>query len=390
MKESLAITAMITTSVLLTACSNTDTPPFYQSSSQLPGFQQENFQKYLQDTQQWLSKNRVFHSKDKARELYFNMPFELKPEHPNGEGVLLVHGLGDSPYSNRDIANHLARRGYLVRTILLPGHGSKPGDLKLPTVKDWQSIVAHHAKLLSKDVKTVWLGGYSTGANLVTDYAINHPSIAGLLLISPAFKPGIDKVKYAPVAKYFIDWADKDKETNIARYDSLPMNGAAVYYQTTQAVDQTLQNTSSYNKPVFIMMSEADSVIDTQFVLDTFTQKMTNPNSRLLWFGERSFADPRIIQYTMNLPDDKISNASHMAPLFAPENTFYGSTGTQRICHNGQKDWATKQCESGGEVWFSSWGYREPGKAYARLTWNPYFRASMTLMDRVISHSVTK
>ncbi|WP_330926849.1 alpha/beta hydrolase [Candidatus Sororendozoicomonas aggregata] len=388
MKESLTIVVMITTLLLLTACSNTDKNPFYQSSSQLPRFGQESFEHYLKDTRQWLYENRVFHTRDKARELYFNMPFELKPEHPNGEGALLVQGLGDSPYSFRDIAEHLVRRGYLVRTILLPGHGSKPGDLKLPTVKDWQSIVAHHAKLLGKAVKTVWLGGYSTGANLVTDYALNHSSIAGLLLFSPAFQPGSDKVKYAPIANYFIEWADKDEETNIARYDSLPMNGAAVYYQTAQAVDRTLQKLSSYNKPVFIMVSEADSVIDTQFVLDTFIHKMTNPNNRLLWFGEGSFADPRIIQYTMNLPENKISNASHMALLFSPENTFYGSSGTQRICGNGQEDWATQRCKSGGDIWFSAWGYREPGKAYARLTWNPYFNASMTLMDGVLSHSL--
>jgi alpha-beta hydrolase superfamily lysophospholipase len=49
-----------------------------------------------------------------------------KNENPNGKALVLVHGLGDSPYSFRDIANHLAEQDYLVRAILLPSHGSLP------------------------------------------------------------------------------------------------------------------------------------------------------------------------------------------------------------------------------------------------------------------------
>ncbi|MEZ9465093.1 alpha/beta hydrolase, partial [Vibrio splendidus] len=81
-----------------------------------------------------------------------------QPVSPNGKAVLLVHGLGDSPYSFKDIATHLAEQGYLVRTVLLPGHGSRVGDLMQPSLEDWQGVVAHHTQLLEQEYDSVWLG----------------------------------------------------------------------------------------------------------------------------------------------------------------------------------------------------------------------------------------
>ena len=103
--------------------------------------------------------NRVLKSDDIEKELQAYLSFELIPENPNGDVVLLVHGLGDSPYSFTDVAQHLVSQGYLVRTVLLPRHGSKPGDLMLPT-EDWQAVVNHHIALLKPNSNKLWLGGY--------------------------------------------------------------------------------------------------------------------------------------------------------------------------------------------------------------------------------------
>jgi len=74
-----------------------------------------------------------------------------------------VHGLADSPFSFIDVANHLADKGYLVRAVLLPGHGSKVGDLMLPSLADWQNVVAHHSELLKQRVEKVCLGRLRSG-----------------------------------------------------------------------------------------------------------------------------------------------------------------------------------------------------------------------------------
>jgi hypothetical protein len=65
-------------------------------------------------------------------------PFELLPERrrcPRGadgrhaKAALLLHDLGGTPYAMRDLGRALVEHCYLVRAILLPGHGTVPGDL---------------------------------------------------------------------------------------------------------------------------------------------------------------------------------------------------------------------------------------------------------------------
>ena len=305
---------------LLTACSQSNTDPNFQASESLPSYSQDNFQQYIDETKQWLSQHRVFKTDDIEKELQANIPFQLIPEKANGDAVLLVHGLGDSPYSFVDVAKHLASQGYLVRTVLLPGHGSKVGDLMLPTLQDWQNVVSHHIKLLKPKSNKLWLGGYSTGANLVTSEALNDHDIEGLLLFSPAFKPESSVVKWAKVACYVMAWADKDPETNYTRYNSLPMNGAAVYYDTVKTVQHDLQNTT-YKKPVFMMISEGDSVINTTFPTSVFQKQFINQNNQLIWQGERDLAIAKATRFSMQRPDLHIVNGSHMGLLFSPNNT---------------------------------------------------------------------
>lgn len=376
-------------SVALLGCSNEPVDPAFQASAQLPQYQQDSFEQYQKETRAWLAENRVFVTDNKQQELDANAPTEYRPLEPNGKAVLLVHGLGDSPYSFVDIATHLQEQGYLVRTILLPGHGSKAGDLMLPTLSDWQQVVAHHTKLLQQDYDSVWLGGYSTGANLVTSQAIHDPSISGLMLFSPAFQPNSPAVQYASLASNFITWADQDPEDNYLRYNSLPMNGAAVYYQTSEAVREDLEQ-AQYDKPVFIMMSEGDSVIDTQYVADQFSAALSNPNNALIWQGETSLADPRSQTFSMQLDQQRISNGSHMGLLFSPDNPNYGINGSERICNNGQETEAEAKCSAGEEIWYSAYGHQEAGKIHARLTYNPYFAQSMQMLDKVMSSDAAK
>jgi len=97
-----------------------------------------------------------------------------------------------------------------------------------------------------------------------------------------------------------------------------------------------------YKKPVFMMMSEADSVIDTAYAKTIFTEVMTNTSNQLIWEGE-------VI-----------------------------------ICSNGQTEKDETKCNVGNDIWFSAYGYRESGKVHARMTWNPYFDESMLLLDKVM------
>src|SRR5476649_67099 len=111
---------------------------------------------------------------DHAAELAWNAPREWRPTGVPKGGILLVHGLGDSPWSFHDVGAKLAEQGFLVRTVLLPGHGTQPADMLDVTLEQWQQVVREQAAILSREVPKVYLGGFSTGANLVLDYAYGH------------------------------------------------------------------------------------------------------------------------------------------------------------------------------------------------------------------------
>src|SRR5262245_19946371 len=64
----------------------------------------------------------------RAWETTYNRSFELKRDDPRG-AVLLVHGLSDSPYSMREIANIFYEQGYDVVVLRMPGHGTIPSML---------------------------------------------------------------------------------------------------------------------------------------------------------------------------------------------------------------------------------------------------------------------
>lgn len=348
-------------------------------------FTQADFSDYIAESELWIRENRRFIGDDPEQEVQLNLPFERKPEHPGDKAVLLVHGLSDSPYSFTDIADELVAAGYTVRSILLPGHGTKAEDLMHPELEDWTGIVSHHTQLLSQQYDEVWLGGYSTGANLVTAEAMQNRNVDGLLLFAPAFQPQSKMVALAPYVRHFVDWADKDPEENRVKYDSLAMNGAGVYYQTTQLVNNLLDE-RPLNLPVFMMVSEADSVIDTGIIADYFQQKFIHNNKQLIWYGEQGpqtsepLPSDQLQVLSMDLPEHRISNGSHMSILYKADNPLYGINGLQRQCNNGQDEAGEAECRAGKEVWFSAWGYQEKGKTYARLTWNPYFKDSMQRM----------
>lgn len=375
--------------VLVVSCSSVPDKPLYTPSEALNDYRQNSFAEYLTGTRQWLQQNRVFISGNHQQELEANMPFEIQPaETVTGprKGILLVHGLGDSPFYFRDIGAALSEQGFLVRTLLIPGHGSRPGNLLLAEYKAWQDAVRHHTRLLQQDVDEVWLGGFSTGANLVTVEAIENDQVSGLLLISPALVPGTALTSLLPVVNLFTDWLDQDPaDGNYTRYSSVATNGATQYYYSSRAVRRQLAN-KLFEKPVLMAMSGDDGVINPVAARELFQERFTHPDSRLLWFGNsEQQSDPRIISFNTDLPAQRISNFSHMSLLFNRENDYYGLNASQRMCDNGQTEAAEQQCRDGAEIWYSVWGHQEADKIHARLTWNPYFELLTDNMQRISS-----
>lgn len=377
--------ALVLPMLTLQACASSDVP-----------LGQTSFAEYREQTMAWIQQNRTFQTDDHAAELEWNAPHEWRPVGVPTRGILLVHGLGDSPWSFIDIGQQLADQGFLVRTVLLPGHGSKPVDMLDVTLKQWQQVVREQTRMLQSEVPTVYLGGFSTGANLVLDYASEHPEIAGLVLFSPAFRPANT---YAWVTQYigwFRPWLAKPDDgvrpmQTPVRYLNVPTNGFAQFYRSALSAQRHIQR-QRYEKPVFIAITQHDSVLDTAYVLDNFNTRFNHPDSRLIWYGDEpavAARSSRVLVRTDYLPAYRIAQFSHMGLMFSPDNRLYGEHGQQRICWNGQDAAGMQKCLNGEPVWYSDWGHREPGKVFARLTFNPYFEWQMDVMMGVLHAAST-
>lgn len=350
------------------------------------------FDNYLKQVEGYLSKHRAFVSNNKEQEITMNMPFECGTQYRD-TGILLVHGLGDSPYFFRDVANAVCSEGIHVRTILLPGHGSKPGDMLNVSYQQWQAETNHHIKLFSEEVDNLYIGGFSTGANLTTIASFSMAEeldIKGLMHFSPAFKSRFFVSRLAPYIGSLFPWPNVEEEDNPSRYNSTAMPGFAAYQESVNVLQDLFSQSEvakrTLNLPVLMVVAEKDSVVDTTKIAEQFRDNFTHPRKCLLWQGENVPEVPdnaRIVQ-TMNLPEQRISAASHMSTLFSKHNTLYGTGSTFRICDNGQGSDAEARCKAGEEVWYGPWGFEpeiennklssdKEERVYARLTYNPYF-----------------
>jgi carboxylesterase len=100
--------------------------------------------------------------------------------------VLMVHGYLGGSNNFADLPERLARQGYFVRAMRLPGHGTSPFDLERTTVAEMEQAVLTELDTLRETHAKVVLLGHSMGGALSTLAASQRPA-AGLVLVAPYF-----------------------------------------------------------------------------------------------------------------------------------------------------------------------------------------------------------
>jgi esterase/lipase len=278
-----------------------------------------------------------------------NAPFELKPPpgFPAGQqktwrrGVLLTHGLTDSPYSMRHLAAFFQQNGFRVMAVLLPGHGTQPGDLLEVTWQEWAKTVAYGAYQLAEEVDDVYLAGYSTGATLGVYQSLRDSRVRGLFLFSPALKI----TRWAALANLHklyswlipsARWVDIKPDLDIYKYESFPKHAAAQTYALTQELSAQLQQ-HEVDIPVFIAASADDMTVKTSVTLE-FIARARHPSSKLvLYTTEPEKFPPDFLAAKLELvnsafPEQKILSSAHTAIVMPPEDKHYGAAGEYSNC----------------------------------------------------------
>ena len=119
-----------------------------------------------------------------------NAPYILHHNKVTEKVVVLFHGLSDSPFYFRSIAQSMHQQGHNVVVALMPGHGKKQADddMQDPELADhWRAHVSEVVEYAAVLGKQSYLGGFSTGGALATEYILQNPkAVKGLMLFSGA------------------------------------------------------------------------------------------------------------------------------------------------------------------------------------------------------------
>jgi alpha-beta hydrolase superfamily lysophospholipase len=172
----------------------------------------------------------------------WNRSFILEPAAAPAGTVVLLHGLTDSPYSVRHVAERYRERGYLAVGIRLPAHGTVPAALTKARWEDWLAatrLAVREARRRAGPGVPLHLVGYSNGGALAVKYALDalaDPSLEKpdrIVLISPmigvtAFARFAGVLGWPAVFPAFAKtaWLGIEPEYNPFKYNSFPINGA--------------------------------------------------------------------------------------------------------------------------------------------------------------------
>ena len=94
------------------------------------------------------------------------------------------------------------------------------------------------------------------------------------------------------------------------RYTMVPVSGLAAFVDTMRGVDDALK-LKPFAKPAVVMLSEHDSILDAQSLIEWIPQRFTSAQSRFIWYGSReslgkAAKDPRIIVHPDEIPSERI------------------------------------------------------------------------------------
>jgi len=224
----------------------------------------------------------------------WNRSYELKIPEPVA-GVLMLHGMSDSPYSLRALAERLHAQGLYVVGLRYPGHGTAPASLTRTTWEDMYGAVAlaarHLEAVLGAD-KPLYVFGYSTGGPLAVELSLRAlaedsvPLPDGLVLFSPAM--GITSLAaltpwQARLGRILglekVGWNSIELEYDPFKYRSFPLNAAVQVWRLANHVDARLAAAEAAGglaalPPVLSFQSVVDNTIAVPAVVDVLYERL--------------------------------------------------------------------------------------------------------------------
>ena len=244
----------------------------------------------------------------------WNRSYELESDNPK-MGVLLIHGLSDSPYSLRNIGEHLHSKGAHVLGLRVPGHGTSPSGLTRVTWQDMSAAVAiamHHLKETVGE-RPIYVVGYSNGGALAVHYALSSledttlPKVESICLISPEI--GISSTAALAIWQSRIgrvlglrnlQWTSVLPEYDPYKYNSFAVNAGDLAYKLTKENREAIDRLRSAEKlgsfpPVIAFQSSVDATVSATALVRELFDHLPERDHELVVFGLNRVADMELL-----------------------------------------------------------------------------------------------
>lgn len=351
-----------------------------------------NFDDYIKQSRAIIANNRQDLENYRKLIIEANTPFEFIPLKQAKYGTLLIHGLLDTPFIMRDIGERLCKKGYLVRSIMLPGHATVPGALLNTDYTDWLQAVRYGIESLKNNVEKIFIVGFSTGATLGLYHAAKHDDISGIMMIAPAIRINSPFAFAANLPKKIgltckkAQWLHVCEEDDYVKYRSLTLNAIYQVYRLANEVKK-INADKLARCPIFSCISLEDKIVCSGASIDHFSQ-IKNPLNQMLIYSSKplQLTDPRIQVKNSVYPDMNIMHFSHVTLPVAPTNHHYGPQGDYPLASRLEENVKHGAFDK-IDLFYRNLLYRLKLSKflYDRLTFNPDFDFMMLKMEEFIS-----
>src|SRR5262252_5918681 len=235
----------------------------------------------------------------------WNRSYVMEPDGKPVGVVVLLHGLTDSPYSLRHVAQRYRDHGFVAIGIRLPGHGTVPAGLTDVRWEDWMAatrLAVREARRRVPEPAPLHLVGFSNGGALAMKYSLDAlddpalPRADRVVLLTPMI--GITRyARFAglaglpaalpPFAK--AAWISIVPEFNPFKYNSFPVNGARQSFRLTDVLQAELQRAARASRrnalpPALTFQSVLDFTVSTPAILNALYSNLPDNGSEIVLF----------------------------------------------------------------------------------------------------------
>lgn len=233
----------------------------------------------------------------------WNRSFVLPAQSPRA-GVLLLHGMSDSPYSLRHLGERLNAAGAVVVGLRVPGHGTAPSGLVDVTWQDMAAAVRFAMRHLAAKTsdRPLHIVGYSNGAALAVHYALSTledqtlPPVQRLVVLSPEI--GVTRLAALSVWQSRLGhllglkklaWNTILPEYDPFKYGSFAVNAGNVVYLLTKEIQERLTALGEDGKldefpPILAFSSVVDATVSTPALIEGLFERLPAGGHELVLF----------------------------------------------------------------------------------------------------------